>query len=457
MPEVMTISPNGFWHLSLPHSLFLGGVHNLQTLPTSLREKGSFVGCIQKIEVNNKQIAIISEALGGSNVDNCPHACIARPCGPLASCIPNMDSYECQCNPQNAQCNKAEELSSDEIEEHKSTTKMATTTTYEADEYDMSTENSLGELKSDEDEQKDDYEYDYVYDEDDYGTQSDAISNFAKDNNEKIIVRIDKKGGKSDTFPPISTTQQTNYDDRDNDEEKSDGKMAAVVGSNENERDETTLDNDDDDYFDENEEKQFPSTTIMTSTTRKIDRKTLKSRKKKKFSELMKNFKVNGDAERDGHVENGKIPRISSGKHTMSYRPEDDTVIDEILIDEMDKIMKNKDGDSIRDVIVSDGDDDNEDEDMIDDNVDEIEIEIGSHDLKYGKNKYFRKYHGACFTGTDSYFHYSDAETMRRVISYEIDLNLRFKTHSSNGLILWTGRHSALEGDDFLSLGVENG
>uniref|UniRef100_A0A182KH59 Uncharacterized protein n=1 Tax=Anopheles christyi TaxID=43041 RepID=A0A182KH59_9DIPT len=76
--------------------------------------------------------------------------------------------------------------------------------------------------------------------------------------------------------------------------------------------------------------------------------------------------------------------------------------------------------------------------------------------IKY-KNKYFRKYQGACFTGTDSYFHYSDAETMRRVISYEIDLNLRFKTHSANGLILWTGRHSALEGDDFLSLGIENG
>lgn len=68
-----------------------------------------------------------------------------------------------------------------------------------------------------------------------------------------------------------------------------------------------------------------------------------------------------------------------------------------------------------------------------------------------------RKDHGACFTGTDSYLHFSDAETMRRIISYQIDLNLRFKTRSNHGLILWSGRHSALEDDDFLSLGIEKG
>lgn len=49
LAEVMTISPNGFWHLSLPHSLFLGGVQNVQVLPDNLREKGAFVGCIQKV------------------------------------------------------------------------------------------------------------------------------------------------------------------------------------------------------------------------------------------------------------------------------------------------------------------------------------------------------------------------------------------------------------------------
>lgn len=47
----MTVSPNGFWHLSLPHSVFLGGVQNQQRLPSAMRERGSFVGCIQKVNI----------------------------------------------------------------------------------------------------------------------------------------------------------------------------------------------------------------------------------------------------------------------------------------------------------------------------------------------------------------------------------------------------------------------
>lgn len=69
-----------------------------------------------------------------------------------------------------------------------------------------------------------------------------------------------------------------------------------------------------------------------------------------------------------------------------------------------------------------------------------------------------RKNFGACFAGTDSYFHYNDADTMSQVISYNIDLNLRIKTHSENGVILWTGRQGTTEEhDDYLSLGIENG
>lgn len=49
LSEVMTVSPNGFWHLSLPHSLYLGGSNNAQYLPLNLKELGSFVGCIQKV------------------------------------------------------------------------------------------------------------------------------------------------------------------------------------------------------------------------------------------------------------------------------------------------------------------------------------------------------------------------------------------------------------------------
>ncbi|CRL00020.1 CLUMA_CG013308, isoform A [Clunio marinus] len=71
-PEVMTISPNGFWHLSLATSIFLGGISKPNLLPTNLRDKGSFVGCIKEFELNDRKIGLIEDALGGYNVGSCP-------------------------------------------------------------------------------------------------------------------------------------------------------------------------------------------------------------------------------------------------------------------------------------------------------------------------------------------------------------------------------------------------
>lgn len=129
--------------------------------------------------------------------------------------------------------------------------------------------------------------------------------------------------------------------------------------------------------------------------------------------------------------------------HAMRYRPEDDTIIDEILIDEMDKIMK-------------DGSNDDESWKTYQHQSTTMPQDDRSP-VKASSEQTQRTHTGACFNGHDSYFHYSDAETMRRIISYQIDLNLRFKTHSNNGLILWSGRHSAQQDDDFLSLGIEEG
>lgn len=77
-----------------------------------------------KLEINGRSVSIISEAVGGTNVDNCPHACTMKPCGVLAQCVPNLESYECQCNPSNLQCNQAEELS---VQQNHPTTTAATT------------------------------------------------------------------------------------------------------------------------------------------------------------------------------------------------------------------------------------------------------------------------------------------------------------------------------------------
>lgn len=65
--------------------------------------------------------------------------------------------------------------------------------------------------------------------------------------------------------------------------------------------------------------------------------------------------------------------------------------------------------------------------------------------------------HGACFSGENSYLHFNNTQTMKRLNNYQFDLNVRFKTivNSSDGLILWTGKR--ITNDYFLLLGVVDG
>lgn len=49
-----------------------------------------------------------------------------------------------------------------------------------------------------------------------------------------------------------------------------------------------------------------------------------------------------------------------------------------------------------------------------------------------------------------------------RIISYKVDINMRFRASSSSGLLLWSGRQSDPqeqrdENDDFLALGLDHG
>ncbi|CAH0714863.1 unnamed protein product, partial [Brenthis ino] len=58
------------------------------------------------------------------------------------------------------------------------------------------------------------------------------------------------------------------------------------------------------------------------------------------------------------------------------------------------------------------------------------------------------------FSGTDSFIHIDDEETIKRLLSYTLDINIRFRSVSANGLLVWSGRVSPP--GDFLSLAVEN-
>lgn len=48
--------------------------------------------------INEKPLQIVRGALSGANVANCPHPCVAKPCGNGVQCIPIFDKYKCVCD-----------------------------------------------------------------------------------------------------------------------------------------------------------------------------------------------------------------------------------------------------------------------------------------------------------------------------------------------------------------------
>ncbi|XP_034937288.1 pikachurin [Chelonus insularis] len=95
MQEIM--APGAFTQLSLPMNLFLGGAPSFKTFTFKVNVTANFIGCIQTIVLNYREIGILAEALGGVNVGNCGHACESRPCGD-AECRPIRDRFTCRCH-----------------------------------------------------------------------------------------------------------------------------------------------------------------------------------------------------------------------------------------------------------------------------------------------------------------------------------------------------------------------
>ncbi|KAF7993809.1 hypothetical protein HCN44_011078 [Aphidius gifuensis] len=97
-PAQEILAPGAFTQLSLPLNLYLGGAPSIDIFTKKIKTTASFVGCIQTIVLNHREIGILAEALGGVNVGNCGHACEARPCGD-AECRPFRERFTCRCNP----------------------------------------------------------------------------------------------------------------------------------------------------------------------------------------------------------------------------------------------------------------------------------------------------------------------------------------------------------------------
>ncbi|XP_004535980.1 uncharacterized protein LOC101451481 [Ceratitis capitata] len=565
LPEVMTISSNGFWHLSLPENVFLGGVNHEDKLPLDLKSKAFFVGCIQKIDINGRSLSIVSEALGGSNIGNCPHACVARPCGPLAECVPQMESYECRCNALTSKCSTAAEVPIKELpEKHTKKTNKENIKT-------VRRQNSLHKRSKERDHSKtisgkknytkklkrqftttkpftdrtilsqlaqnghdrrrksgvtDTDDDDIIYPDsrhlDDNYYNNVAPHNYKKKNEQKKVPRSQKNKllwlksandsqvyDKSDRYqkdvfnfklsklPTHYESFQTNpeidiltFDENveveiTEDQEKNSQSMEAKYGGS-NEGD--NLDEDvhrryfdwkydeyggdrghshdamneetksepflvDDTLFDaKNSDEDYHRKELVQDMRRILANGPENTHIKKGLNLVVEEYDYEND---DGSQEDGsKFILNSKSRGTKNWtvpmeigselREHRNYIIEPTSAAADVKVMSIKE---------------NKSSNVFDTQTDwsllkKMQLPADHKSELVGVRKNF----GACFAGKDSYFHYNDAETMSQVISYNIDLNLRIKTHSENGVILWTGRQGATEENaDFLSLGIENG
>ncbi|KAL1114772.1 hypothetical protein AAG570_007596, partial [Ranatra chinensis] len=92
------LSPGAFTQLYLPLNMYVGGVPNFDMVSPKVKVRSSFVGCIQKVTINNRLVEMVGEALAGVNVENCGHPCASRPCGETGRCVPHHDAYKCVCD-----------------------------------------------------------------------------------------------------------------------------------------------------------------------------------------------------------------------------------------------------------------------------------------------------------------------------------------------------------------------
>ncbi|XP_062981542.1 protein eyes shut homolog [Elgaria multicarinata webbii] len=93
--------------ISVPHQLtqvtfgpiFLGNVpDHIKIHPSSGRIYG-FRGCIREFQVNNKELFIIDEALGGKNIENCNvPVCDHHPCRNGGTCTSDTENWFCECS-----------------------------------------------------------------------------------------------------------------------------------------------------------------------------------------------------------------------------------------------------------------------------------------------------------------------------------------------------------------------
>ncbi|XP_067633127.1 basement membrane proteoglycan [Eurosta solidaginis] len=586
-PEVMTISPNGFWHLSLRENLFLGGVDHVDKLPVDLRAVPFFVGCIQKVDINVHPLSIISEALGGTNIGNCPHACVARPCGPLAECIPQMESYECRCNTFSNQCNKTAQVATKEIQticnnsksknkdkvKTKSVkhhylpknTKMSHTSKFNGNKvplkylkYPTMAMTTLAEPKLSSN--RDSFAHnlskvtsgkpfdivDDVFDKKDdilirdarrlhghkdkhvqHSKQSSEFDGY-KGRKQTENKQIGKESDFSDkpryngrthdkgdrnhkdvtTFDFKLSRIPTHYESFQSNQEMNvltfDENVDIEIGVDQSSNKENTQNEDNESYESDNDSGMWDQSKEDTHNM-KLKWKYHEYGNNRGHSHDAMNEETksapffvdetlfNKNSAEDYHrkeLEQNMQRILGNGPESDANEKELKLVVDEYVYDKMDgttedreKFINDQNKERIKSNLTEKLTNNTTTNDellepvqtIVHENVTKVNLKrpkctndtqtdwslLKKLKLPAGHQSRFagvRKNFGACFAGQDSYFHYNDVETMRQINNYNVDMNLRIKTHSQNGVILWTGPKSSTAAKaDFLSLGIENG
>eukprot|EP00075_Anas_platyrhynchos_P021732 XP_027310985.1 LOW QUALITY PROTEIN: protein eyes shut homolog [Anas platyrhynchos] len=79
-------------------SIFLGNVPVHEKVPRCVGQIHGYKGCIRDFQVNNKELFIIDEALGGRNVENCNvPVCEYHPCHNGGTCTSDAENWFCEC------------------------------------------------------------------------------------------------------------------------------------------------------------------------------------------------------------------------------------------------------------------------------------------------------------------------------------------------------------------------
>lgn len=99
--EYIGQSPGSTKGINLRLPLYVGDIdEQLVKLPASLNDSNGFIGCVNKLEINNQTIDLINHSIDSLNVKNCKSVsiCSKNPCKNNGICSElSTDSYRCTC------------------------------------------------------------------------------------------------------------------------------------------------------------------------------------------------------------------------------------------------------------------------------------------------------------------------------------------------------------------------